>query len=262
MGDEGQARLYRRRVAFGCDGETAWGDLEDDEHRFSATISYADGGVTRVDGEGLRTPWTTCALASQVLKDLQGTPLQRSPFAVLGRLDTHAHCTHMLDAAALAISAAARNVAHRVYDISGRLDRQAPGDRREGRLSRDGRLIAEWRVRDWIMEAPATCTGFDLRRVWPWLDAHPDREDDIEALFVLRRGVLVAGGLRLDLDTLRSAADLPAMTGACFTFQAERAPTALRNHGAHRDFKHRREALLSDPLARSRPNGRRPPNRP
>ena len=246
-------RRYRRRLAFGCQGGVAWGELEDDPHRFSVTVRQGGGVVEAVEAQGLRTPWSTCAAAGDVLKDLQGAPLDRSPFDVLRRVNMRAQCTHMLDLAALAISAAARGLGRRVYDVEVAATRKDGRETTAGVLSRDGALLAEWRVADWVIEAPEACRRLDLRRVWPWLEANGDREDDAEALFVLRRAVLVGRVTFVDLDQLKLATELPDMAGACFTFQPGRMEQAERRLGSTLDFTSTPERLLTDSVARFRP---------
>lgn len=253
MSQGAASRTYRRRIQLGCDGRRAWADVEDDPHRFSTTIDYAAGRVTGILGEGLRTPWTTCALAADVLQGLKGAPLDRSPFEVLARVNGSSHCTHMLDLAALAISAAARNLSARAYEVSAIAWTEDGRELREGELHRDGARLAEWRAADWIMEAPPHCKGFSLRKFGSWLAVNQGREDDVEALFVLRRAVLVSSVVTMDLDRFANAEELPLMAGSCFTFQSGRSPEGRRQVGSTRDFTRSPTDLLSDPLARSRP---------
>ena len=60
--------------------------------------------------------------------------------------------------------------------------------------------------------------------------------DEAEALLVLRRADFLARGLTIDVDSFATAADYRA-DGICFSYQPERAATARRVLGSHKDFK-------------------------
>ena len=133
--------IYRRRIRMtGSEGRVR-AELEDDFHHFAVTLGYADGAITRAEGEAIRYPWTTCPGATEPLRRLEGLPLSRSLGAPGRALNAREQCTHLFDVACLAITHAASGRASRQYDI------EIP-DRVKGRttvrLSRDGELRLAW----------------------------------------------------------------------------------------------------------------------
>ena len=95
---------------------------------------------SRCGAVALRTPWTLCRGAVNVLDRLVGMPLSADPQAVYRHADGRAQCTHLFDLAGLAISHAARGIAERQYDVEVPcLDPRAP---REALLSVDGQRAA------------------------------------------------------------------------------------------------------------------------
>ena len=81
---------------------------------------------------------------------------------------------------------------------------------------------------------------------------------------MLRRACHIAHGRMQDLDVYDDAGPLlPIMSGACFTFQPERAPVALRMKGTIRDFTDAPERVARtsavDELGETAPGPRPPP---
>jgi Protein of unknown function (DUF2889) len=243
-------RVFRRRVLLrGCTG-VATADVEDDQHRFGVDVSHDGHVVTTITARALRTPWTTCALAAASLDTFVGIHMPRSPFAALRHVRLAHQCTHMADMASLAIAAAARQVLHRVYDVEIRRntedDRGGGASNYDAKLMRDGSETSRWRIRDRLIVEPVHLRGLEIFRASSWVGEKIQDEEAAEELFVLQRGVLVAGGGEIDLDLYESPSGSAWIPGACFAFQPDRAALGRRNKGNTFDFTERPEALLAD----------------
>jgi hypothetical protein len=70
--------------------------------------------------------------------------------------------------------------------------------------------------------------------VMAWAHTHLDAHR-LAALYVLRRAILVSGGVGVDLDQFDHAGQLmKRMVGGCYVFQPIRAEQALRVRGSSR----------------------------
>lgn len=236
------------------DAARSTADVEDDEHRFGADVGHDSGRVTAVSGRALRTPWTTCLMAASQLTELLNTPLHPSPYKVLRQTRLAHQCTHMVDMASLAIAAAARGVMRRQYDAVLTVEHKGGADYRTGDLYCNGAVLGEWTVREGIVLKPEKYAGLEMYRSGRWIEERADDLDEIEAVFVMQRAMLVAGGKRFDLDQYETADNQVWMTGACFAFQASRLHEARRRFGSSRTFSQSDE-LLADlkPLSDSTP---------
>src|ERR1700730_9209991 len=157
--------VFRRRIRIASDECHATADLEDNQHRFGVDIIHNGHAVKEIKGRALRTPWTTCALAASELRTLVDTGLLRSPFAVLHQISIAKHCTHMIDLAAIAVSAAARTVRQRQYDAVFELSNKDGVDWRIGTLKRDGTAPTRWIIRDGLVCEPKQYAGLEARRI-------------------------------------------------------------------------------------------------
>ena len=99
---------YRRRIRLIAGDHTVSGELEDDFHHFRATIEHDGKQVTAARGEALRVPWTTCPGSILPLARLKGLNLSRSLLAAGKHTSSRAQCTHLFDAACLAVAFAAQ----------------------------------------------------------------------------------------------------------------------------------------------------------
>jgi hypothetical protein len=242
---------FHRRVRVTGDGLQSSADLEDDQHRFGASIIHDGVTIQSVSGRAIRTPWTTCPLAVAELRALAGTPLLMSPYAVLRQIVLAQHCTHLIDMAALAVAAAARDIRHRQYDAVLALADEDGADWRIGTLERDGSLCSRWVFRDGIIREPAAYAGLEIRRAAKWIAKHTDDADEIESVFVMQRAMLVAGGRRYNLDDIPLATSQSWLVGACFTYQPPHIEDARRRFGSTRDFTDSDQLLTDLPTTRS-----------
>lgn len=233
--------VYRRRIRLDATAQRAEAQLEDDFHHFAAGIEHDGARVTAVRARAYRWPWTTCPGALAPLERLVGLPLSAGYKDAARRADPRAQCTHLLDAAQLA-------VAH------GRRHRRGPGGRRtydcevpdwrDGstvvRLLRDGQPLLGWRLeRDGIgevLEGPADFAGKPLQGVGFLAFVGRSLDPELaEAALVLRRAAFIGRGRVWDFDAVRRAASFaPTVGAACFTFHPERQAEALRVQGSLR----------------------------
>lgn len=236
--------LYRRRIGIVTAPGRAQADLEDDPHRHRVSIEHDGVHVTAVHGETLRTPWTLCRGAVDVLDRLTGMALSPDPQAVYRHADGRQQCTHLFDLAGLAISHAARGIAQRQYDVEVPcMDTRSP---RAARLSVDGCERLAWTLHRTVIYEPESFAGQDIRTMMPWVKQHVTDRDEFEAVIVLRRAVFTSGNRMYDMDRMTTAAATGHVSGACHVFQHGVADHALRVKGSTLDFGARPQALLAD----------------
>lgn len=237
------ADVYRRRILVRATAPGEVGcDLEDDFHHFRITLYHDDRVVESVDAESIRWPWSTCPGAAEPLRALAGAPL--------GLRWTHAarwtnpalNCTHQFDAAAHAITHAARGGgvgATRQYDVEVAALLARGDEVAANRLWVDGRLALEWHMQAGRapVELPPAFAGAPWRGGFlRWADEHLE-PDPAEHACVLRRASDIGMGRGMPLDDIPVASDLPgSMRGVCHSLQPEVAPVAFRNVGSIRDF--------------------------
>jgi hypothetical protein len=236
--------VYRRRIRIGAARRSATAELEDDFHHFRVVVAHDGSRVTGVRGESLRFPWSTCPAAAAQLEPLAGMPLSTRSTAVGDVISARDNCTHMFDLAGLAVAHAARgDDIPREYDVA--VTDPVEGRRRVG-VDRDGAALLAWVVDHHTILEPESFAGQPLRGGFlAWAESELDA-DTAEAAIVLRRACHIAFGRMQDLDVYADARPLlPIMSGACFTFQPERAPEARRMRGTVRDFTAAPERLLA-----------------
>jgi len=236
--------IYRRRIRIVTSPGRARADLEDDPHRYGVVVEHDGEHVTAVQGIALRTPWSLCRDAVNVLDRLVGMALSPDPQEVFRHTDGRSQCTHLFDLAGLAIAHAARGTAQRQYDIETPcLDMSQP---REALLSVDGEPRLAWTLQRTAIVGPAPFAGQDLRSMMPWAKARFIDRDTLEAVMVLRRAVFISGSRIYDLDRIPDAAATGHVSGACYVYQHGVAEHAAREWGSTRDFGDSPQALLAD----------------
>ncbi|MNZ76541.1 hypothetical protein D3C78_950530 [compost metagenome] len=166
-----------------------------------------------------------------VLDRLVGMPLSPSPSAAYAYVRANEQCTHLFDAAALAVAHAKRGTPLREYDVDVPVvDASTP---RIITVRRNGERVMNWVVgeRTQIL-GPGIFAGKDIRSVLSWADGELGNPDDVEAVFVLRRAWLVSGCRNFDMDGCTVASVVPrARMAACHIHQLGVAERADRNRG-------------------------------
>jgi hypothetical protein len=245
--------IYRRRIRLVrlAHGHTA-GELEDDFHHFRVDLHHDGTHIERADGMFMRGPWTSCALAVDPLRAIEGQPLTRSSTGIGAYTPARENCTHLFDLAGLVVAHAMRDEEERQYDIE---LTDPSGERRASRATiwRDGALILEWQIEHGDIVAPTPWPDAPLRRGFiGWAEANLDA-DGAEAAIALRRIIDIAIGRGGNLDHVARSADIAGvMMGKCQAFTPEKVQLGRRNVGSARDFKDFPELLVADMHLRDR----------
>lgn len=226
---------YRRELVARCEPGCAVGELVDDFHHFRASVFHDGVRVTRVAGEAVRHPWLTCAGATVPLQRLAGMPLSTSLRAAARHTRWRDQCTHLFDAASLAVVAVARGFSLRHWSI-------AVPDRVKGRtratLACDGAELLVWEVEDGLIRGGAPFGG---RRVASgfadWAEAELDPDLALAAL-LLQRALVISMGRSIDLEAAERADSLATTPlDQCHTYQAGTVERAFRMRGSIRNWQ-------------------------
>lgn len=201
-------------------------DMEDDAHCFGVTVFHDGVRIARVETREARHPWTTCPMAAAFLRErMQGVLLAEASHIE----DQRQHCTHVYDLFVLAVRHAT-DLEDTIYTIRVR-DKDLDG-RKLAEIECNGALVLTSR------------DGQDMRGLAAWSFKLPEAMQ--EAARMLRRGAMVAQSRGMTFpDAGTAAALMGTMSGACFTFQPERAALAERIPGSVRDFSSSTEKMLS-----------------
>lgn len=235
--------IYRRQIRLRATPGQVSGDLADDFHHFRVRLEHDGARISAAHGEAVRWPWSSCPGATEPLRALAGLALPVEAGAVAGHLDPRAHCTHLLDLAALAAALAGRSGRERFYDVAVP-DRRADATR--ATLRRDGQVALAWDLTGNEITGPARYAGLRLLgRDFNLFCRDRLDPDEREAAWVLRRACYIAIGRRHDFDAMPGPSAFSAVIGsACHTFSPGNLEAATRMRGSARDFTHRPEALL------------------
>jgi hypothetical protein len=205
---------FHRTIALSSearDGEVVrcTGGVDDHFHGFDVELDVHDGQVVGARAHARKQPWTTCGGALPSVARLSG-PLE----AIADQIhdaprDTT--CVHVSDLVALT----ARAYSSRRYEVD--------AEPTHIRVERDGEVVVDWALDRWTVREPGPYEGFWFSgHQWSEaLDARDAGDDEREAVFVARRGILVAiGYYELPWDTIDRGSHIgyDVMTGSCHTF--------------------------------------------
>ena len=235
---------YRRRILLIQHNGYVSGDLEDCNHGFSVKVFHDNTHITAIDAQHHRIPYTTCGGAREPLMKLQGLPLGLTSQEVASQVNIRGNCTHWLDLTLLAIRHVRCKKTVRQYDI------EVPDETDTATLAkifRDGELILEWPIKDWVIQEPNLLAGKGIYKGFSaWANQEFTDEDLKEAAFALQKGYFVSRARRFDLENLagESAKAHPSMTNACYTYSEPQASKGVRTCDSIRDFTDTPEELL------------------
>ncbi|CAB1367401.1 DUF2889 domain-containing protein [Denitratisoma oestradiolicum] len=253
------SKILRRRIQIVAGDRSVRADVEDNQHRFGIIVHHDGSRVLAVEADTthVRSPWAQCPGAAGNLPRLVGMALASHPQAAYRHTPSAEQCTHMFDLASLAIAHAARGTTRRLYDMevhtddSFRTELGSHGHVLSGQrrllLRRDGELALEWPMEgDEITAGP--CAGQNVRSMMRWVDVSLSDLDEIEAITIARRTLIVSISLLFDMDNLPAGVNekMKARSGACYSYQPALIPTLTRAHGSSRDFSQRPDDLLAD----------------
>ncbi len=257
------SKILRRRILIVA-GEPALegqylirADVEDNPHRFGITVRHDGQKVlaVEVDSGHMRHPYVQCKSAAGQLSRLVGMALTDHALGAYRHTRGAEQCTHMFDMASLAIAHAKRGTLRRQYDVEVdctdfRAEHNAHGftllGKRRLKLFRDGTLVLDWPMEgDVIVSGPHA--DQNVRTMMAWIEANITDLDEIEAVVVARRTLIVSTSLLIDLgnpSNLSVASAKPM--GACYAFQHPIVETLTPVRGNSRNFSEHPEALLAD----------------
>ncbi len=226
--------IYRRELRVRSREGAAVGELVDDFHHFRSSLYHDGARVTRAVGEAVRFPWTTCAGASLPLARLAGMPLSPSLRAAARYTRWRDQCTHMFDAASLAIVAAACGLRERRWQI-------AIPDRVRGRtratLACDGAPLLDWELDAGVIGGAPPFAGRRLAKGFAdWAEAELEPDLALAAL-LLQRALVISMGRSMDLERAERASSLSTTpSDQCHTYQPGVAERGLRSLGSVRNW--------------------------
>jgi hypothetical protein len=230
---------YRRRVKIDPQPGKVSAWVEDDFHHFGVEIEHDGDTVTRIATHAPRFPWTTCPAAGELLAQrFQGRRLA----TIAAGEDQRQHCTHQYD---IAIAAAR----HALDDSPTVLDISVADDEGRGalaELSVNGEPTLRWFFANSPREGDPQ--SGDMAAFLEWTRGLPDALREAGMMF--RRGAMVSGGRRLDLERYRTVSEVGS-PGACYSLQPERALQSKRVLGAIREFWDSPNALLAETNAQA-----------
>lgn len=228
-----------RRVLLEAHARHVTAALEDDFHHFALRLEHDAQYVTAVDGQALRHPWATCPGAAARLRELVGCALSLRAAGVAAHIDPYQQCTHQYDLALMALAQAVRGGRREYLAVV----TDPAGGRRTAVLECDGKAILEWTLEGSLVVSGTYLAGANLRKLDTTTLCAGD-PDLAQAVRLLRRTVMVAGGRGVDFERVATLAEFGHMTGACYAFQPQRLAEGGRVTGSVRDFSGRPEDLL------------------
>lgn len=238
--------IYRRRISLFTGTRSAFGELEDDFHHFRASLRHDGEHVVEMQGEGVRIPWTTCGGSVEPLAALEGKPLSARLHEVMRYVDPRQQCTHLHDAAMLALTNVTRflerfraqggedHETHR-YDVA---IPDRVGGATTATLDRDGERLLTWELDGDVVASPGPFEGVSLMGAAFNLKIERSLDPEAgEAALVLRRACFISMGRRWDFERIERATTFGKVVGAaCHTFHASRVGDATHVPGTVRDF--------------------------
>ena len=217
--------------------------MEDDPHCYHIALEIENSRVRDVSCDSIRTPWSLCGEADRSLSALVGMEVSPDMNTLLQQVDRSLQCTHMLDAAVLGISHAARGITWRQYDISV----ESWPDQREQNVSllRDGVSLLELSIEGDHLVTPPELKGTSVKLLNQVMVKAGDSDDHREAVSILRRAIYISNNRKVDLDNVEVAMDHGPALGACYVYHKDRVTLATRIPGSTREFTHSTEGMIS-----------------
>lgn len=222
--------VFYRRVLFDVSATECRIAMEDEHHYFVIHLGHDGERITSLTSAALRTPWSICPQAERRLQAFVGQPLRQRIAVSLDAIDGKQQCTHQYDLLMVALSQA-RRPGRREYlcKVIG-----AMYEYRHAQLWLNDEQLLDWHLKGTRIDSKDVFDQRDLRTVMSWADETLD-DQTLEALYVMRRAVMVAAAKGVNLDLISDAGKLmKRQAGACFAFQPERADSAMRMVGSTR----------------------------
>lgn len=227
---------YRRRIRLIPEDGAVLAMLDDTNHAMWARIFHDGSKVTGTEGETIRAPNSNCPFAYKALQELIDLPLgmPRSDLYAEGR--PIRNCTHMFDAAALAIKYGGRFERMRVYDVMVPDQKYGPV---VAEVAIDGRQVLRWKVHGpTLLEFEETHGPVPIMKGFTRWAVEALEGELLEAAFVLQPAYFVSSARNFIVDQMKDLpiTRLPELTGACYAYQPERIEEGMQVIGNVRDF--------------------------
>lgn len=214
---------FHRAIHIASDARQVIVELEDDMHRMRLHLFHDKTCISRIEGEILRAPWSTCPGAElQLRSSFEGIPLEEAARAG----ERKQNCTHLFDIAVLA-AAHAGEVSKTFYDL--RVSDPVDGSR-DLTLDRNGKREMHWIERDGTFASPAEIAGRSFLQLGDWISGLGKAEAEMARL--LRGASIVSLGRVIPMELQSDARKVPAN---CHTFQPGNREQARRISGIY-DF--------------------------
>jgi len=222
--------IYRRRIRLLRQEGAVLALLDDTNHAMWARVHHDGARVTAVEGRTVRAPNSNCPGAAAALAELVGLPLALPRAELFGEGRPYRNCTHLFDAAALAMEQALRDESGRTYDIviPDETEEPVPAE-----VSLDGRVLIRWhmsrgKVVEFAPEPPVPI----MRGFTAWAVDRLEGET-LDAALMLQRAYLVSGARMWIVDRSPDLpiTAMPELFGACYAYQPERVEDGVQAIG-------------------------------
>ena len=168
--DPDEPLIYRRSTLVEACDNTVTAEMEDDFHHFRISLWHDGHIVTRVVGDSIRFPWTTCGRESEnKIRELKGLGLD-ALYKQLSTEERYTHCTHLFDLVQLAISHAVKSPSTRLFQAAITLTPSLGAFKAE--LKRDRADLLLWDIKNGTITDPAPYSGLTISGLAPWTRAH------------------------------------------------------------------------------------------
>ncbi|WP_068084796.1 hypothetical protein [Novosphingobium rosa] len=200
--------------------------LYDSFHEMTCILQHDGKVVTGLESRPIRVPTTACGLAGGQLQPYVGLSIGTPPGHFYHQGEPLRHCTHLLDLFVMALRHADRSHGSLRWDAIVPDETDAPVT---ASVSRDGRAVHAWLIRDGQILAPGSLAGRTLDKGFATWAVQTFNEDDFETAMVLARTWLIALGRRYATKHVagRPVSINPAMKGRCFAFNAPQFENAI-----------------------------------
>lgn len=222
--------IYRRRIRLIRQDGAVLSLIDDTNHAMWARICHDGHHVTATEGQTLRAPNSNCPGASAALRELVGLPLSLPRAELFGEGRPFRNCTHLFDAAALAMEEALRDEPGRTYDIiiPDETDRPIVAE-----VLLNGRSLLRWSLsKGAVIEFDPDAPIPIMKGFTGWAAKHLQGEE-LDAAFLLQRAYLVSTARHWIVDRSPDLpiTSMPELFGACYAYQPERVGQGVQAIG-------------------------------
>ncbi|WP_176594680.1 DUF2889 domain-containing protein [Sphingobium sp. EM0848] len=219
--------IYRRRIRLIRQERAVLSLIDDTNHAMWARIYHDSCHVTATEGQTIRAPNSNCPDASTALKELVGLPLAMPRAGLFGEGRPFRNCTHLFDAAALAMEEALRDEPGRIYDIIIPDESDLPI---VAEVLLNGRPLLSWRLsKGAVIEFDPKAPIPIMKGFTSWATRHLQGEE-LDAAFLLQRAYLVSTARHWIVDQSPDLpiTSMPELLGACYAYQPERVSEGVQ----------------------------------